>query len=237
MTPEPRNEAAERSPCSQCGQMMIPPYRHTYEDCQKWRAALAAERAAGIDEPFLLSAIQPREPGPAVTWEFFKNTTRTEPTTAAGRELVEEEPRLIHGEHSMLRRVLAIEAEAAERAAPKVDAQTADLLAALAELNIYSRGDLDLRPPRREGAAMTPEPRNKAADELRDMYRKYAHDLSYMASEVREAIILGEAALAAERAAPKVPSDMYDHLAAMHHIAHGDTCNLCRIRLAGEADG
>jgi hypothetical protein len=37
----------------------------------------------------------------------------TKPRTAAGRELVEDEPRLVTGEHSMLARVLAIEAEAA----------------------------------------------------------------------------------------------------------------------------
>jgi hypothetical protein len=38
--------------------------------------------------------------------------TSGEPRTAAGRELVEDEPRLVTGEHSMLARVLAIEAEA-----------------------------------------------------------------------------------------------------------------------------
>ncbi len=37
----------------------------------------------------------------------------SEPRTAAGRALVEDEPRLVTGEHSMLARVLAIEAEAA----------------------------------------------------------------------------------------------------------------------------
>jgi hypothetical protein len=37
----------------------------------------------------------------------------TDPTTAAGRALVEDEPRVVTGEHSMLTRVLAIEAEAA----------------------------------------------------------------------------------------------------------------------------
>ncbi len=45
----------------------------------------------------------------------------TEPRTEAGRRLVEDEPRVVTGEHSMLNRVLAIEAEAAQGAAPRAE--------------------------------------------------------------------------------------------------------------------